>query len=64
MQLTRAADYAVRVMISLASVPAGSRVTVTELAQGAGIPEKFLSKVLQQLVRARLVASQRGGHGG
>jgi Rrf2 family protein len=64
MQLTRAADYAVRVMIHLAGLPAGTRISRTELADAAGCPEQFLSKVLQNLTRTGLVTSHRGNTGG
>jgi len=64
MQLTRAADYALRAMIHLASVPAPKRALLPELAQATGAPESFLSKVLQLLCRAGLAASRRGQFGG
>jgi Rrf2 family protein len=64
MQLTRAADYAVRVMIHLAGLPSGRRASRTDLALAADCPEQFLSKVLQQLTRAGLVVSHRGSTGG
>lgn len=63
MQLTRAADYAVRVMIRLAA-PADRRVSLPALARATGAPASFLSKVLQALTRAGLVSSQRGQAGG
>jgi len=64
MQLTRAADYAVRVMIHLAGLPQGKRTRRTELADAAECPEQFLSKVLQGLTRAGLIVSHRGNTGG
>jgi Rrf2 family protein len=64
MQLTRAADYAVRVMIHLAGLPSGTRVSLQALAQAADVPEQFLSKVLQTLARHRLIQSRRGASGG
>jgi Rrf2 family protein len=64
MQLTRAADYAVRVMIHLATLPAGTRISRDTLAAATEVPAHFLSKVLQQLTRARLIAAQRGTSGG
>ena len=64
MQLTRAADYAVRVMIQLAILPSNARVSLPSLAQATGAPESFLSKVLQTLARAGLISSQRGQSGG
>lgn len=63
-QLTRAADYAVRVMVHLATLPAKQRALLPTLAQATGTPESFLSKVLQALCRARLITSRRGQSGG
>jgi Rrf2 family protein len=64
MQLTRAADYAVRVMIHLAGLPPETRASRAELAIAAECPEQFLSKVLQNLTRSGLVISHRGNTGG
>ena len=64
MQLTRAADYGVRVMIQLAAPQAGGLVSLPALAQATGAPESFLSKVLQALARAGLITSRRGQAGG
>ena len=55
--LTRAADYAARVMIHLATLPPGARVQRSRLAQETEVAESFLSKVLQDLVRARKAGS-------
>jgi len=64
MQLTRAADYAVRVMIHMAGLPPGTRASRSELAEAVECPEQFLSKVLQSLTRGGLVVSHRGNTGG
>lgn len=64
MQLTRAADYAARVMIHLAGLPVDSRASRIELARAADVPEAFLGKILQSLVRSGLMVSQRGVSGG
>jgi len=64
MQLTRAADYGVRVMIHLATLPAEERALLPALAHATGAPESFLSKVLQALSRAELITSWRGKSGG
>jgi Rrf2 family protein len=64
MQLTRAADYAVRVMIHLAGLPPATRASRADLAVAAECPEQFLSKVLQSLTRSGLVLSHRGNTGG
>jgi Rrf2 family protein len=64
MQLTRGADYAVRIMIYLAGLPDNERVLLPTLAAAANAPASFLSKVLQALTRAGLIASRRGQQGG
>ena len=64
MQLTRAADYAIRVMIHLAAFAPGTRASRADLAAASDCPEQFLSKVLQSLTRAGLVVSHRGNTGG
>jgi Rrf2 family protein len=64
MQLTRAADYAVRVMIHLAGLTPGTRISQAELAKAVECPSPFLAKVLQRLARAGLVTTRRGNAGG
>lgn len=64
MQITRAADYAVRVMVYLAAFPQGTRIRRSTLVEASAAPEDFLSKVLQRLVSARLITSHRGSGGG
>lgn len=64
MLLTRAADYGIRVMIHLATLPDGERASLPVLAEAAQVPKSFLSKVLQMLTRASLILSWRGNDGG
>jgi Rrf2 family protein len=64
MQLTRAADYGVRVMVHLATLPAHERALLPALAEATEAPVSFLSKVLQALSRANLISSWRGKSGG
>ncbi len=64
MQLTRGADYGVRVMIYLAGLPADERALLPALAQATDAPVSFLSKVLQALAYAKLISSRRGKSGG
>ena len=64
MQLTRAADYGVRVMVHLATIPENERALLPALARATGAPQSFLSKVLQGLCRANLILSRRGQAGG
>ena len=62
--MTRAADYAVRAIVHLASLPDRSRASLGELATGVDVSPAFLSKVLQRLVKAGLIRSRRGKRGG
>ena len=64
MQLTRAADYAVRVMIHLAALPSGGRASLPAIVEATSAPVSFLSKVLQGLTRAKMITSRRGPAGG
>lgn len=64
MQLTRAADYAVRVMVFLATLSPGKRASLPEIVKTTAAPDSFLSKVLQGLTRAELITSRRGPAGG
>jgi len=64
MQLTRAADYAMRVMIHLAAKSDEQRLLLHELSRATAAPESFLSKVLQALSRGGLISSRRGQAGG
>ena len=64
MQVTRATDYAVRIMVELASLPPGDKVQLNELIESTGVRGSFLSKVVQQLVHAGMVSSHRGTRGG
>jgi Rrf2 family protein len=62
-ELTRKADYALRLMIEVAASGDGSRTTA-EIAAREDIPYQFLRKVAQELVAAGLITSSRGAHGG
>jgi Rrf2 family protein len=64
MQLTRAADYAVRVMLHLARQPEGAVISKSNLALASGAPESFLSKILQAMARHGLIQARRGVIGG
>jgi Rrf2 family protein len=64
MQLTRAADYGIRAMIHLASLPEGTRAPLPDISLATNVPPAFLSKVLQALTHSHMVASSRGASGG
>ncbi len=61
--LSSTAEYALRIMISLAETP-GEPMTSDTIAKATKVPADYTVKVLQQLGRARLVRGQRGRRGG
>ncbi|MCU0225583.1 MAG: Rrf2 family transcriptional regulator [Acidobacteria bacterium] len=61
--LSQTAEYALRAMLCLADC-AGQPRTVAEIARMAKVPAGYLAKVMQSLVKAGLVTSQRGLRGG
>ena len=63
MLLSQTAEYALRAMAHLATVPEGHAVRARDLSEATGIPAPYASKVLRRLVAARLLAAQKG-HGG
>jgi Rrf2 family transcriptional regulator, iron-sulfur cluster assembly transcription factor len=63
-QITRATDYATRVMIFLAALPPAAKAQSAAIALATDVPISFLSKVMQRLVSAGLVTSSRGSGGG
>jgi len=64
MQLTREADYAIRIVLELASRQNGVPTSTLEIARRRQVPRPILRKLVQRLVAARLVRSRRGAHGG
>lgn len=61
--ISQTAEYALRAVVYLAE-NAGIGQTTEQIAKATKIPGPYLSKVLQQLSRARVVQSQRGLGGG
>jgi len=64
MQLTRHADYAVRIMVDLASHPAGAVVPRAQISERQEVPAAYLAKIVQALARAGLVRTRPGSAGG
>ena len=64
MFLSQTAEYAIRAMSTIATLPTGSRVRATDLGESTGIPSSYLSKILRRLVLADLLVSQKGKRGG
>lgn len=64
LRFTRAADYGVRAMLHIGSLPDGGVALKDEIAQAQGIPPSFTAKVLRRLVTSGLLRSARGVNGG
>ena len=64
MQLTREGDYGIRSVLYLARQPYKKISFVTEISEQYKIPRSFLAKILQKLVKAKIVRSYRGVKGG
>ncbi len=63
MKISSKGRYAVRIMAEL-SKHDNKIVSVAELSQKQGITEKYLEKIISQLVKNNLVESVRGTNGG
>lgn len=64
LRLSKKADYALLAMRHLAAHGDREAVSARELAESYDIPSELLAKVLQRLVRARLLESHQGIRGG
>ena len=63
MQLTMSGEYALRAMLHICSEPFGTTFRISDIAQKNDVPENFLRKIVQQLIRADMLKSTQG-HGG
>ncbi len=61
--ITTTAEYALRAAVCLAQHHPDPQTTAL-IAEGTKVPPDYLSKILQSMVRAGLIGSQRGRHGG
>lgn len=64
MQVTRAADYAMRGMIYLAQQESGKLSNIKEMADHENVPEKFMRKLIHILHKSGFIESKRGKYGG
>lgn len=61
--ISKTAEYALRAVVSLAHDPA-QNASADQLAKQTKVPRRYLHKVLQDLVKSKLVQSQSGPGGG
>jgi Rrf2 family protein len=64
MQISKKADYALRAVTILGSLPPDKTMQAQEMARGGQIPIKFLEQILLTLKKAGLLRSKRGVGGG
>ena len=64
MRLTRAGEYAIRCILYLSYKGHGVLVSKKEIAAKCAIPPQFLSKIAQELQKARILEIKQGPKGG
>ena len=64
LKLTKKADYGLIAMKHLAEQPNRGSLSAKEIAEAQRIPSELLAKILQKLVRAKLLVSLQGTNGG
>jgi Rrf2 family protein len=64
MRLGRASAYGVFATVYIASHQGNGPVQGRDVADAYGVPPEYLLKILQRLVRARVLRSERGRGGG
>lgn len=64
MVITRATEYAIRTVIYLAQQPKSEIVLKKDICRTQNVTPAFLTKILQPLIKAGIVSSQRGVGGG
>jgi Rrf2 family protein len=62
--LSKTGLHAVRAMVALAGLPAGTFAGAARIAQEIGAPQNYLGKLLKTLAEQGLVESQKGLGGG
>jgi Rrf2 family protein len=62
--ISKTGVYGIRAMLALAKLPEGQCAGASRIAELVQVPQSYLSKLLQILVRAGLVRSHRGVAGG
>ena len=61
---SKSAEYAIQAMIYLTENKSDSPTMIHKIASSYGIPSQFLSKIMQSLVKHRLIHATRGRTGG
>jgi Rrf2 family protein len=64
MKYSQATNYALHTMLHFVALPQGKTIGVQRLAELQGLSPTYLSKILTRLVKADLIESTPGIHGG
>lgn len=64
MKLNQATDYAFRMVLHMSLLPNGTKITGGELAKAQKIPDRFLLKIMRNLISGNIMQSFRGVDGG
>ncbi|MFI8685901.1 Rrf2 family transcriptional regulator [Rossellomorea sp. NPDC077527] len=64
MKFSKATNYALHTMLSLVTASSVEPIGVQKLAESQGVSTTYLSKILTKLVKAGLIESISGAHGG
>ncbi|RME30109.1 MAG: Rrf2 family transcriptional regulator [Candidatus Zixiibacteriota bacterium] len=64
MKLSRKADYALRAVRHLSTLPKGKLGSINSIAAAESIPREFLAKILKDLTRGGILVSFQGVTGG
>lgn len=64
MQLSRKADYALRAVRHISTLPKGKLGSINSIAEAEAIPREFLAKILKDLTRSGILVSYQGVTGG
>jgi Rrf2 family iron-sulfur cluster assembly transcriptional regulator len=64
LKLARGTDYGIRGILYLATQPYEQVTLLHDIAKNQEVPETYLAKIFQDLIKAGLVRSHRGAKGG
>lgn len=64
LKLTKRSEYAVKILVELASYYGQKAVLSREIAEKQGLPGKFVPQIVNDLQKAGLISTARGAGGG
>ena len=64
MKISKKAEYGLTAMVHLAKNKINKAVSIRQISNIEGVPFEFLSKIFNDLEKAKLVKSKRGANGG